>query len=160
MRHKIRTFATVFEQGCRVYYKRDSSNIWKGPGIVCGLDGKTIFIRHGSYIVRVSSNRIIKAGTEFQPTDSDNSNIVENNENNANNHHVNSESDDEKNTQNHETRGYHKRYRRHRKKARQLSDPDGYRQGIGNVVDFYCSILEKKFSGPNHKENHDKDTKG
>ena len=103
LRHKIRTFATVFEQGCRVYYKRDSSNKWKGPGIVCGQDGKIIFIRHGSSIVRVSSNRIIKAGTEFQPTDSDNSKIVENNENNANNHHVNSESDDEKNTQNHES---------------------------------------------------------
>ena len=44
LRHTIRTFATVFEQGCKVYYKRDSSNKWKGPGIVCDQDGKIISI--------------------------------------------------------------------------------------------------------------------
>ena len=36
LQYKMRTFATVSESGCRVYYKRDNSNKWKGPGIVIG----------------------------------------------------------------------------------------------------------------------------
>ena len=63
--------------GCRVYYKRDNSNKWKGPRIVIGQDGKIILIRHGSVYVRVSSN-VIKAGTEFQSTNSANLEIVDN----------------------------------------------------------------------------------
>ena len=98
LRYKIRMFATVFESGCRVYYKRNNSNKWKGPGIVIGHDGKIILMRHGS--VRLSSNHIIKAGTEFQSTNSANLKIVDNQEHTTNSPLVDNDSDDESISQN------------------------------------------------------------
>lgn len=49
-----------FLQGDRVFYKRDDSNRWRGPGKVIGQDGKVVFVRHGSQLIRVASCRAIK----------------------------------------------------------------------------------------------------
>ena len=49
-----------FVQGDRVYYKRNNSKAWNGPGIICGTDGKQIFVKHGGNIVRVHSCSIRK----------------------------------------------------------------------------------------------------
>ena len=48
LRSKIRVSSEKFKPGDKVYYKREVSNKWKGPGIVIGQDGKVVFIRHGS----------------------------------------------------------------------------------------------------------------
>ena len=58
--HKIRTSCENFEHGDKVYYKRENSNKWHGPGTVICKDGKIIFVRHGGVFVRVSTNRLLK----------------------------------------------------------------------------------------------------
>ena len=47
-------------------YKRDNEEEWRGPAKVVFQDGKVIFIRHGGYAVRVSANRLVKAGDELE----------------------------------------------------------------------------------------------
>ena len=54
-----------FYHGDRVYYKHDGRDRWLGPGKVVFQDGKVVFVRHGGSFVRVSPNRLIKAGTEL-----------------------------------------------------------------------------------------------
>lgn len=65
LRHKIRASGECFQQGDRVYYKRDDDVKWKGPGTVIGQDGKVVFVRHGSIYVRVHPVRLIRCGLEF-----------------------------------------------------------------------------------------------
>ena len=64
LKAKIRTNNTVYESGDIVYYKRKDDH-WMGPAKVAFQDGKVVFIRHGSEFVRVSTNRICKAGAEL-----------------------------------------------------------------------------------------------
>ena len=66
LRHQLRSHSELFETGDTVYYKREASNKWKGPGKVIGQDGKTIFVRHGSVYIRVPNCRIMKVGEEFK----------------------------------------------------------------------------------------------
>ena len=65
LRHKIRASGEYYQEGDRVYYKRDDDNKWKGPGTVIGQDGKVVFVRHGSIYVRVHPCRLIRTGDEF-----------------------------------------------------------------------------------------------
>ena len=65
LRTKIRSSEERYDHGDIVYYKRNSSERWLGPGKVVFQDGKVIFVRHGSTFVRVSANRLIKKGSEF-----------------------------------------------------------------------------------------------
>lgn len=48
-----------------MYYKRDDSNKWKGPGKVLGQDGKVVFVRHGSVYVRVHPCRLLRLEKEL-----------------------------------------------------------------------------------------------
>ncbi|KAG1673036.1 DNA polymerase epsilon subunit 2 [Nymphon striatum] len=66
LRHQIRPSGENFEQGELVYYKRDDSHRWKGPGKVIGQDGKVVFVRHGSVYIRVHPCRLVKVGREFK----------------------------------------------------------------------------------------------
>ena len=72
LRSKIRVSSEKFKPGDKVYYKREMSNKWMGPGIVIGQDGKVVFIRHGSVYVRVSPKRLTKMGEEFRNVESNN----------------------------------------------------------------------------------------
>ena len=40
--------------GDHVYYKRQGENEWRGPGLVLGIDGKQVMVRHGGKLVHVS----------------------------------------------------------------------------------------------------------
>ena len=62
LKSKIRANSEVYENGDVVYYKRDGDGRWIGPGKVIFQDGRVIFVRQGSQFVRVSANRIVKAG--------------------------------------------------------------------------------------------------
>ena len=65
LRAKIRTSEEVYENGDIVYYRRAKDGKWMGPSKVVFQDGKIIFLRNGGILVRVSANRLVKAGTEL-----------------------------------------------------------------------------------------------
>ena len=72
LRTKIRVNEQQFQQGDKVFYKRNGQLRWLGPGKVLGQDGKIVFVRHGGNLVRVSVNRLIKAnGVTFVHQDQD-----------------------------------------------------------------------------------------
>lgn len=60
LRHNVRVNEENFVTGEKVFYKRDDSNRWRGPGKVIGQDGKVLFVRHGGQLVRVSTCRALK----------------------------------------------------------------------------------------------------
>ena len=62
LRSKIRSSEQMFDHGESVYYKREGQNRWLGPAKVVFQDGKVVFVRHGGVFVRVSPNRLLKAG--------------------------------------------------------------------------------------------------
>ena len=41
----------IDQTGQSVYFKRNDSNAWKGPGVVIGVDGETVFVKHGGTYV-------------------------------------------------------------------------------------------------------------
>ena len=65
LKSKVRTCNEVYDFGDVVYYKRSKDNKWMGPAKVVFQDGKIIFVRHGAVYIRVSANRLIKAGAEL-----------------------------------------------------------------------------------------------
>ena len=70
LRLKTRTHtAKLFEIGQSVYFKREDSSRWKGPGDVIGVQGETVVIKYGGNIVRVHSCRVQLENTEFFPED-------------------------------------------------------------------------------------------
>ena len=56
-----------------MYYKKEKSDKWLGPGRVVCQDGKVIFVRHGGEYYRASPNRLMLAGTEIQSQSKDGS---------------------------------------------------------------------------------------
>ena len=65
LRSNIRsTNAEDIERDDEVYYKRNDSDKWRGPGKVMFRDGKVIFVRHGGTYVRVHECRLAKAPIE------------------------------------------------------------------------------------------------
>ena len=55
----------MFNYGDRVYYKRDQHEDWLGPAKVIFQDGKVVYVRHGFDWVKVSPNKLVKSGKEF-----------------------------------------------------------------------------------------------
>ena len=66
LNHKMRASEEKYFPGDEVYYKRENSELWLGPGKVVFQDGKVVFIRNGHVYVRASVNKIIRRGAEFQ----------------------------------------------------------------------------------------------
>ena len=65
--HKIRVVERDYVHGDIVYYKRDNHDAWVGPAKVLFQDGKVVFVRHGSYMVKVYKNRLVIKGEEYGP---------------------------------------------------------------------------------------------
>lgn len=63
--HKMRASEERYFPGDEVYYKRENSELWMGPGKVVFQDGKVVFIRHGHVYVRASVNKIIRKAAEI-----------------------------------------------------------------------------------------------
>lgn len=68
LRNRIRTGLFDLQRGEKVYYKRESVDRWLGPASVLFQDGKVIFIRHGSSLVRVSPSRVCRMNEQSQVT--------------------------------------------------------------------------------------------
>ena len=59
LRHNIRSSDhEELVNGAEVYYKRNDSNEWRGPGIIIGRDGKQFLVKHGGAYVRVHECRL------------------------------------------------------------------------------------------------------
>ena len=59
IRSKLRpTTSLIYETGDEVYYKRNDSNQWKGPGTVIGKENKQVIVKHGSQHIRVHPCRL------------------------------------------------------------------------------------------------------
>ena len=68
--HNIRTSCEVqYEQGDKVFFKRNDSKRWYGPGIVIGKDGKQVVVRNGSQTIRVHVSRLAHVGKELHKND-------------------------------------------------------------------------------------------
>ena len=65
LKTKIRTVDRVYKPGDYCFYKRDKDTEFKGPAKVIFQDGKIIWIRHGSYICKVSINRLQPVSDEL-----------------------------------------------------------------------------------------------
>lgn len=73
LRNKVRASEQVFENGDRVFYKREGKKRWLWPGKVVFQDGKVVFVRHGAIFVRVSPNRLQKVNSYL--TDEEEKNV-------------------------------------------------------------------------------------
>ena len=57
--HNVRTSSEIrYITGDTVLYKRDSSNEWRGPGVVIGQVSQQVFVKHGSFYIRVHPCRL------------------------------------------------------------------------------------------------------
>ena len=56
----------IFRNGDSVYYKRESSNQWKGSGSVIGIENQAVMIKHGGSYVKVHPCHVIIENSEFQ----------------------------------------------------------------------------------------------
>ena len=65
-KHQTRTYSDVkYFTGDIVYYKRNNSNEWKGPGTVIGQDGQQVLVKHGGSCVRVHLCRLLLEQAAF-----------------------------------------------------------------------------------------------
>lgn len=80
LRHPIRSCETFFSNGETVYYKRATSNKWRGPAKVIGQHSTKVFIVHGSRVLRCSSSRVISVNSSVQKKEEDKATIVTNDE--------------------------------------------------------------------------------
>ncbi|MPC88433.1 hypothetical protein E2C01_083335 [Portunus trituberculatus] len=58
LRHKVRTTGRAFENGDKVYFKREEQKEWKRPATVIGKDGKTLILKYGSGIVQAHETQV------------------------------------------------------------------------------------------------------
>ena len=66
LRNKVRASEQIFTTGDLVFYRREGYDRWLGPGKVVCQDNRIVFVRHGSSLIRVSANRLIKVGEAFK----------------------------------------------------------------------------------------------
>lgn len=77
LRHKIRVSERDYMYGDWVYFKKELSDQWFGPAKVLFQDGKIVFIRHGTYLIRVYKNRVVLKGEEYKVAGENNQKMSE-----------------------------------------------------------------------------------
>ena len=65
LKTKIRSVDRIYKPGDYAFYKRDKDEDFLGPAKVILQDGKIIWLRHGSYVCKVSINRIVPVSDEL-----------------------------------------------------------------------------------------------
>ncbi|CAL4124732.1 unnamed protein product, partial [Meganyctiphanes norvegica] len=67
LRHQIRpSLAQKYSNGDLVYYKRNESARWMGPGTVIGWETKQVLVKHGSTYVRVHPCRLARCSPDLR----------------------------------------------------------------------------------------------
>ena len=61
LRHNVRSSQSDINSGDWVYFRRQNMPNWRGSDRVIGVDGKVIFVRHGSLCYRVHQRDVISA---------------------------------------------------------------------------------------------------
>ena len=59
LRHNLRSYKDAIFNTGDVYYERNDSKRWKGPGKVTDVDGQQILVKHGSFYVRCHPSHVI-----------------------------------------------------------------------------------------------------
>ena len=71
-RHQIRpSLVQIYNNGDRVYFKRNESQVWMGPGTVIGWEAKQVLVKHGSSYVRVHPCRLMHCSANVEKTFTD-----------------------------------------------------------------------------------------
>ena len=66
LRHNVRTYSEVqYENGDKVFYRREKLQGWRGPAMVFGQEGKVVLIRHGSSYHRCHPCNLMKVHRTF-----------------------------------------------------------------------------------------------
>ena len=72
--HNIRSAVEQhFSNGEKVFYKRQESRRWNGPGKVIGQDGKQVLVKNGGDMVRVHVSRLMKVLPTIEENESEES---------------------------------------------------------------------------------------
>ena len=67
LKHRVRpTRVDDLSNGDNVFYKRNDSDEWHGPGVVVGIDNKVVLVRHGGEMIRVHVVRLVRAPSESE----------------------------------------------------------------------------------------------
>ena len=66
LKTKIRTVDRIYNQGEYAFYKRENDKEYRGPAKVIVQDGKIVWLRHGSYCIKVSVNRLQPVHDDLQ----------------------------------------------------------------------------------------------
>ncbi len=61
-----------FDNGEKVFYKRNNSNAWHGPGTVIGREAQSILVKHGNQYIKVHPCHITRATKNDQSDSSQN----------------------------------------------------------------------------------------
>ena len=63
LRHKVRAVERTYNQGEKVYYRRDSDKSrWRGPATVLGNKGSIYYLVHQGDVIRVAACRLVTVG--------------------------------------------------------------------------------------------------
>ena len=66
LKAQIRYSRKSFNNGEKVYFKRPGKKEWSGPASVIGMEGKTVILKHGSYIVRCHETHVLEVPYSFK----------------------------------------------------------------------------------------------
>ena len=60
LRYNTRSDDGPFDQGDRVYFKRQRNSVWRGPATLIGQEGPTVVVKQGGYVSRIHCTQLRK----------------------------------------------------------------------------------------------------
>ena len=66
LKAQVRSSRKNFNNGEKVYFKRPGKKEWSGPANVIGMEGKTVILKYGSYIVRCHETHVLEVPYSFK----------------------------------------------------------------------------------------------
>ena len=79
LRRKVRKIGKIYNNGERVYFKRDNEIKWRGPGVVIGHHSRVVTVQYGREIYKVHETKVLSLEYELcDKTTSENGNNSEN----------------------------------------------------------------------------------